>query len=390
MIKLGIKNFLSRVNKLKDDGITSMERFKAAINFKELDRIPIAPLMDYYYANCAGITPAMYVLGDFRIASRAVKITYERHGRDLDMVHIPIGRVYAFYEPIPAAHSGFFSELVIPDMYKGSLQFIEEPILKLEDFNTIIENGFSHLWRYIPPKKIFRTQMDMFRIIKFVHYWEKKRKVPIYTGSAIVTPLETLSYLCGIKRWARYLRKNRDELKQMCDFMINGFIANDLFLKKMLRVERAYICLERVSNSFISAEIFEELVLPYIKQIVKINNKLGFTNLFHMDTEWGPFLEYFLELPKNGKYILHLENTDIVKAKEIVGDRMCLMGNVNSSLLAIGTPKDVDKYCKYIIENCKEGGGFILGSGCEVASDAKFENVQAMINAGKRYGIYHR
>ncbi|MHA1310631.1 MAG: uroporphyrinogen decarboxylase family protein [Candidatus Helarchaeota archaeon] len=373
---------------MKKDEMTSMERFNTAVLLKEPDRVPIAPLMDYYYANCAGITPAEYVLGDFKIAARAVKTTYERHGRDLDMVHIPIGRVYAFYEPIPAAHSGFFSELNIPHLRNGSLQFIERPILKIEDFKNIMKSGFSSIWRYVSPRKIFRTQMDMFKIAKFINYWEKKRRVPVYTGSANITPLETLSYLCGIKRWSRYLHKNREELKEMCDFMIKGLIANDLFLKKLVRVNRSYICLERVSNSFISAEIFEDLVLPYIKQIVKINNKLGYTNLFHMDTNWGPFLEYFLELPKNGRYILHLENTDIIKAKEILGDRMCLMGNVSSTLLSIGTAKEVDKYCKRIIEKCKEGGGFILGSGCEVASDAKFINVQAMINAGKKYGIY--
>lgn len=370
--------------------LTSMERFNTAVLLKEADRIPIAPLMDYYYANCAGLTPAEYVFGDFKIASNAVKTTYERHGSDLDMVHIPIGRVYAFYEPIPAAHSGFFSELDIHEIPGGSLQFVEEPILKVEEFETIMRKGFSYIWRYRSPNQIFRTQMDMFQIAKFIHYWEKKRKVPVYTGSANITPLETLSYLCGIKRWSRYLRKNREELRQMCDFMIDGFIANDLFLKKMIRVNRSYICLERVSNTFISGEIFEDLVLPYLKKMVKINNKLGYTNLFHMDTNWTPFLEYFLELPKNGRYILHLENTDIIKAKEILGDRMCLMGNVNSSLLSIGSPKEVDKYCKKIIEKCKEGGGFILGSGCEVASDAKFENVQAMIDAGKKYGSYRQ
>ncbi|MBD3229888.1 MAG: hypothetical protein GF329_17025 [Candidatus Lokiarchaeota archaeon] len=372
------------------DSITSMERFNSAVLLKESDRIPIGPLMDYYYANCAGLTPAEYVLGAFKVAANAVKTTYERHGCDLDMVHIPIGRVYAFYEPIPAAHSGFFSELDIPDIKNGSLQFIEKPILRVEDFETIMKKGFSHIWKYISPNQIFRTQMDMFQIARFIHYWEKKRKVPVYTGSANITPLETLSYLCGIRRWSRYLRKNREELKQMCDFMIKGFIANDLFLKKMIRVNRSYICLERVSNTFISPEIFEELVLPYIKQMVKVNNKLGYTNLFHMDTNWTPFLEYFLELPKNGKYILHLENTDIIKAKKILGHRMCLMGNVNSSMLAIGTPTEVDKYCKKIIGHCKDGGGFILGSGCEVASDAKFENVQAMIDAGKKYGKYRR
>jgi len=61
-----------------------MERFHTAAMLKEPDRVPIAPLMDYYYANCAGITAKEYVLGDFKTAMNAVKKTYWRHGGDLD------------------------------------------------------------------------------------------------------------------------------------------------------------------------------------------------------------------------------------------------------------------------------------------------------------------
>jgi len=59
------------------------------------------------------------------------------------------------------------------------------------------------------------------------------------------------------------------------------------------------------------------------------------------------------------------------------------MRSINSTLLTIGSPKDSDKYCKYIIENRKEGRSFILSLGYKVLSYAKFENVQSMINIEK-------
>jgi uroporphyrinogen-III decarboxylase len=45
---------------------------------------------------------------------------------------------------------------------------------------------------------------------------------------------------------------------------------------------------------------------------------------------------------------------------------------------------------KDFIELCRGSGGFILGSGCEIASDAPFANIQAFVNAGKKYGTYRK
>jgi uroporphyrinogen-III decarboxylase len=92
-------------------------------------------------------------------------------------------------------------------------------------------------------------------------------------------------------------------------------------------------------------------------------------------------------LPK-GRVILDLEKTDIAKAKEILGDKVCLYGNVPSSLLVHGTVNDVKKYCKKLIEDCAEGGGFILSTECETPWDAKPENVRAIIDSAKEYGKY--
>ena len=77
--------------------------------------------------------------------------------------------------------------------------------------------------------------------------------------------------------------------------------------------------------------------------------------------------------------------SDIFKAKEILGDHMCIMGDVPASLSTLGTIEEMDAYCKRLIEVVGKGGGFILGTGCAVPPDTKLENFKAMINSAKKY-----
>ena len=55
---------------------------------------------------------------------------------------------------------------------------------------------------------------------------------------------------------------------------------------------------------------------------------------------------------------------------------------------AFGGKEEVSDYCKKLIEIVGKDGGFILGAGCEVAPNARPENVKAMIDAVKRFGYY--
>ena len=85
--------------------------------------------------------------------------------------------------------------------------------------------------------------------------------------------------------------------------------------------------------------------------------------VFHLDQNWLKFLPYFRELPE-GKYIVELDGcTDIFEAKKIIGDRMCLMGDVPARLLKLGTKQDVEQYCRKLIDEVGKGSGFILSSG---------------------------
>ena len=97
-------------------------------------------------------------------------------------------------------------------------------------------------------------------------------------------------------------------------------------------------------------------------------------------------LESVNEFPK-GTVGWHFDKTDMAKAKRILGETCCISGNVPSSLMVTGGPKEVKDYCRKLIEICAPGGGFILTGGASV-SQGNPDNLHAMMEAAKEYGRY--
>ncbi|MCP4760701.1 MAG: hypothetical protein GY870_02895 [archaeon] len=384
-IKYKTLNLLPDVSEI---GMSSSERFDKALNLKEADRIPICPLMDYYYAANNGLSPRDFVLAPFDLVTRAVRNTYNKFNGYLDMVHVPMGRIYAFMNWLPLAASGFYNDLIYTDDVPSTLQFIEKGYINIDDFSQIRKFGLKSYWKPVNLKKIRDTQADLFRIMSFINYWESERKVPIYATSGTITPIEGLCYLMGISNWSRSLRNNREELKELCDLLLKASIANNKIMHMFSNVKRTYICLERVSPEFLSPKNFEYFVLPHLLELVKDSVNNGLTIMFHLDTRWDNFYHYFLDFPKNGKYILHLENSDIKKAKDVLGSQFCIMGNIPSKLLTFGTEHQIVDRTKQLIDECGDGGGYMMSAGCHVTPDTPMKNLNTWINTTLKYGMY--
>ncbi len=57
-------------------------------------------------------------------------------------------------------------------------------------------------------------------------------------------------------------------------------------------------------------------------------------------------------------------------------------------MLCRASAQEVEEYCKKLIRVVGKDGGYIMGSGCEVPTNAKPESVKVMNESVRKYGFY--
>jgi uroporphyrinogen-III decarboxylase len=149
---------------------------------------------------------------------------------------------------------------------------------------------------------------------------------------------------------------------------------------------RLFMALHRGSDGFMSKKQFEKFYWPGLKKAILKTIDLGYIAAPFFEGVWDDRLEYLLDLPK-GKVIFWVERTDVFRAKEILGDRMCIQGGVPPTILQAGSPQDVEEHCKKLVKVVGKNGGLIVGPGSAM-DYARPENVKAMIDTVKKYGLY--
>ena len=81
------------------------------------------------------------------------------------------------------------------------------------------------------------------------------------------------------------------------------------------------------------------------------------------------------------------EGIDIGEVKQAIGQKKCLMGNLDTlNVLREGTPQEVAEETRQIVEKGKVGGGYIFCTGEGIPADTPGENVAAMVRAAHAYG----
>jgi len=136
----------------------------------------------------------------------------------------------------------------------------------------------------------------------------------------------------------------------------------------------------RTAPELLSPEIWRRFVWPYLIRLISEVIDYKLIPLLHLDGNWDRELERFKALPA-GKMIFAFDGyKDIIRAKEILGNHSCIMGDVPAVMLFNSTPEEVYEYSLKLV-NKLGPRGFILHSGCDIPENAKLENVQAMVSA---------
>ena len=377
--------------------MTPRDRLDATIRCEKTDRVPICPSLDFFCARYKGLVLERFV-NDGDAAREVLMQVWDEFG-GWDATYNGSGlNQFAFALTLPMLLKVPGRELPPDSLW----QFDEKELIEVEDYDFAIANGFQPLWGKLFPKICpnyspaqIPDLMDAWlkQTVKDTLLWEAKDVIS-FTGVAISPPLDFFSMGRSLKEFSFDLHRRPEKVLAAMEAITPGLIetaiGGQMGSRQMTKhgYLTNFIGATRGAATFISPKMFEKFNWPYIKQIALALLEAGITPLFHFDSDWTLFLEYFKDLPK-GTCVLDLDGaTDIFQAKKVLGGHMCLMGDVPAALLKLGSVEQVQAYVRRLCEEVGDGGGYILGSGCSVPVDAKAENVRAMIETGKLYGAY--
>jgi uroporphyrinogen-III decarboxylase len=206
-------------------------------------------------------------------------------------------------------------------------------------------------------------------------------------GALTFAPFDAIGdTLRGTKGVMMDMFRHGDKLLKSVEVMTELIIHSMLNAPNFSKILTVTFPLHKGADGWMSAKQFETFYWPSLKKVMDAFIAEGIICVLFAEGGYDTRIEKATDFPK-GSVVWWFDQSDIYRAKKLLGDRFCIQGNVPSSLTVTGTPADVKARCRKLIEECGKGGGYILGAGC-IADDPKLDNLRAMMEAVREYGVY--
>jgi uroporphyrinogen-III decarboxylase len=210
---------------------------------------------------------------------------------------------------------------------------------------------------------------------------------PSFMGGQAHAPFDILAdTLRGTRGIIMDMYRQPDKVMRAIEMLIPMNI--DIGVRQANQSGRPFVffALHKGDDMFMSDEQFEKFYWPGLRAVILGLIEEGIVPYLFAEGKYTNRLRIIKDLPR-GKALWHFDQTDMDKAKDILGDVCAITGNVPTSLLVTGTPSQVREYCRHLIEYCGKGGGFILTGGASI-NRGDPDNLRAMTDAVKEYGVY--
>jgi hypothetical protein len=400
------------------------KRVSDAIALKKPDRVPISPKIGTYYARAYGIS-VYEIMKDIRNVEPGV-VAFLNDFKP-DYFRSPV--LYPI-DPLEQLESTFIKW---PGPTHGlplnsSFQILDDTYLEDDEFDEFVFDPTHFIITKLLPRK--NKALKGFEKLYFRNPIEQSLLVDM---SILAQPDVKESMMAAIRageltaKWLQGMRQISQKVVEMgfplgpsfaqsCPFdmfadNIRGFVTTIVDMKERPeQLEEALevmerICIERTisgararnaeyvliplhagSDEFMSREDYERFYWKGLRAMIMAIVNEGMVPFVFCEGKYNSRLDIISDVPK-GKVVYLFESVDMIRAKKTVGQVACICGNLSTATLAFGTRQQTIDECKWLIDNCAYGGGFIMD--CSIVLDnAKRENLEAMFETTLLYGKY--
>jgi uroporphyrinogen-III decarboxylase len=209
----------------------------------------------------------------------------------------------------------------------------------------------------------------------------------LQSGGITQAPFDMLGdFLRGTKGMMLDMFRRPDTVIKACEKILPMEIERGVSTAKRSGGKFVFMPLHKGLDGFMSPEQFDRFYWPTLRDLIIALINEGLIPYVFWEGKCTSRLGAIKDIPA-GKAIYRFEATDMMKAKDILGDKVCIRGNVPISLLATGTPEEVQLYCRNLIDYVGRDGGFIMDAAAHV-TEAKPENLRVMFDFTREHGVY--
>lgn len=343
---------------MASDQMTPVERMTAYNKGEPVDRLPCVPIVGNTAARVIGVKVSEF-RGNGRLIARAQIAAYRRFGYDIIRIFTDL---YTQAEAMGA-------KVHYPD---DETAYLDVPAIA----------GVAEIDRLVPADPLEDGNLPQHLEAMKIAVDEVGREVSV-TG-AVTGPFTNASFLIGAEQLVRLTLRNPEAVHRLCA----------LSLETALRYSEAIIdagCTPSLTDAMssctmISPRQFQEFSHPYLKQLIGYIHKRDKAVTLHICGKTSKIWDLMVDA---GADCISIDNdADLLQAKQMVGDRVRLMGNVRpSEVMLEGSPADVRAAVRDCVRKAHDNPrGYIVASGCSLPTETPFANIQAMLEAVRGIG----
>ena len=345
--------------------MNSLERIINAINFEEIDHVPVIPQLTY-------------------AAAKWMNKTVTDGSDNLNLQYESLAHAYkeCRFDGIYAGWEGSFN--LLANAMGAELKYSDEnppsvavpPVKNQEDLELIIEKNRNSGIKFMKTEGI-EINIELIKKLK-----SNFKEVAIL--SYLPAPFTYVGVITGVTQLMLNVIRKPDFIKTAMDLAYD-FILHFGKLKIDAGADCITIADPSSSSTMISPDNFKELGYPMLKKLITDLKKHSKEIMIgvHICGNTKPILDLLENLD-----IEFFELDSLVPISDARNSlkNTCIVGNIAPADLTQKSSHELRELYDECLKNIN-GTGYILSSGCEIAYGTPIENLKEMVLASKNYHI---
>jgi uroporphyrinogen decarboxylase len=234
----------------------------------------------------------------------------------------------------------------------------------------------------IEPESV-RDDADIRILYEVTRQLAEREKNERLVGASMWGPFTLTGLLYGADALMRSVYKDTESAHKLMQFSTELYLAYmQGYIDSGARV--IFMAEPSASGDMISRRHFEQIALPYIKQIYQRLSERNLVLGLHICGDTSNRLDLIAE---SGAQIMSLDyKVDLLTAREAFDGKIAFSGNLNPvSVVQNGTADEIREATIASVEKVGKGHNYIVMPGCDIPPTTPLENLQTISQTVRGY-----